>query len=343
MKIGDRIRNLRIEQGLTQEEVGNCIGVNKATVMRYENGEIDIKRTVAIKLAGALHTTPAYIMGWDNRKNTDIDEYIAFGERLQMLRNAKGLSQKSLAQELGMPQQTYQGYESGKRKVNLHQIQAFADYFNVPLDCLTGTEEASGALAISSHERESVEKYRACDNYGKGMIDTVLDHEYDRCKKQGTLVRENSAKIRILEIPEKPIETLDEELTEYAELPLYDEPASAGLGNYLNDGRCEPVQYPAGDVPPKANMCVRIAGDSMEPDYVNGSIVFVEARPAIESGQIGIFTLNGESFCKKLILDYEKRETILRSYNPKYDDIKIKEYDELRTIGRVLGKALPAR
>lgn len=64
MEIGARIKLLRERRGLTLEQVGEYVGVNKATVQRYESGEIDIKRNVAIKLAEVLHTDPAYIMGW---------------------------------------------------------------------------------------------------------------------------------------------------------------------------------------------------------------------------------------------------------------------------------------
>lgn len=66
MDIGLRLRSLRESKGMTQEEVGKRIGVTKATVNRYETGEIDIKRTIAIKLADILDTTPSYIMGWDD-------------------------------------------------------------------------------------------------------------------------------------------------------------------------------------------------------------------------------------------------------------------------------------
>lgn len=73
MNIGIRLKALREEEGLTQEEVGKAIGVTKATVNRYETGEIDIKRTIAIKLAHVLHTVPAYIMGWTDDKNPNSD------------------------------------------------------------------------------------------------------------------------------------------------------------------------------------------------------------------------------------------------------------------------------
>lgn len=61
---GRRIKALREARGLTLEQVGDFIGVNKATIQRYEIGNIDIKRNVAIKLAECLGTSPSYIMGW---------------------------------------------------------------------------------------------------------------------------------------------------------------------------------------------------------------------------------------------------------------------------------------
>lgn len=65
-------------------------------------------------------------------------EYKEFGSRLQWLRDEVSLSQRELAEKLGMPQQTYQGYESGIRKVTLQLLKQFADYFNVSIDFLAG-------------------------------------------------------------------------------------------------------------------------------------------------------------------------------------------------------------
>ena len=64
MEIGSRIKALREARGLTLEQVGDFVGVNKATIQWYEIGNIDIKRNVAIKLAECLGTSPSYIMGW---------------------------------------------------------------------------------------------------------------------------------------------------------------------------------------------------------------------------------------------------------------------------------------
>ena len=67
MTTGERIRRLRKEHGLTQEELGAKIGVQKAAIQKYEKGTVtNIKRDSLIKLAQILDTTPEYLLGWDN-------------------------------------------------------------------------------------------------------------------------------------------------------------------------------------------------------------------------------------------------------------------------------------
>ena len=69
MDFKDKIRLLRVNIGATLEQIGNEVGVSKATVKRWESGEIaNIRRDKIFKLAQALHTTPAYLMGWDDEK-----------------------------------------------------------------------------------------------------------------------------------------------------------------------------------------------------------------------------------------------------------------------------------
>jgi transcriptional regulator with XRE-family HTH domain len=61
----DLIRGRRIEVGKTLEDVAREVGVAKATVQRWETGEIkDMRRDKLVSLARALETTPAYLMGW---------------------------------------------------------------------------------------------------------------------------------------------------------------------------------------------------------------------------------------------------------------------------------------
>lgn len=69
MTVGERIKSLREQQGMTLEDLGNKVGVGKSTVRKWENGMIEnMRRDKIAKLAAALGVTPLYLMGWDNQK-----------------------------------------------------------------------------------------------------------------------------------------------------------------------------------------------------------------------------------------------------------------------------------
>ena len=55
MEIGQKIREARLAKGLTQEELGNLVGLQKSAIAKYENGRVvNIKRSTLQKLAKAL-------------------------------------------------------------------------------------------------------------------------------------------------------------------------------------------------------------------------------------------------------------------------------------------------
>jgi len=73
--ISDRIRARREELGLSVAELAKRLGKNRATVYRYESNDIeDMPSSVLEPLAKALQTTPAYLMGWDD-KQTKVFDY----------------------------------------------------------------------------------------------------------------------------------------------------------------------------------------------------------------------------------------------------------------------------
>lgn len=71
MKKGERIKALRVGANLTQEELAKLIKTTKQTIYKYENGLITNIPSDSIEdLAQVLHTTPAYLMGWEvNQSN----------------------------------------------------------------------------------------------------------------------------------------------------------------------------------------------------------------------------------------------------------------------------------
>lgn len=70
MSIGTRMKERRLQLNKTLEEVGSVIGVSKATIQRYEKGAItNIPSDKIEKIAKALSTTPAFLMGWEDKSN----------------------------------------------------------------------------------------------------------------------------------------------------------------------------------------------------------------------------------------------------------------------------------
>ena len=65
-EMSKKIKELRLSQGMTLEQVANEVGVGKSTVRKWETGMIaNMRRDKIASLAKALHTTPAYLMGWE--------------------------------------------------------------------------------------------------------------------------------------------------------------------------------------------------------------------------------------------------------------------------------------
>lgn len=66
MTIGERIKARRLELGFSADDVARKLGKNRSTIFRYESSDIEKLPTAVLeKLASVLHTTPAFLMGWE--------------------------------------------------------------------------------------------------------------------------------------------------------------------------------------------------------------------------------------------------------------------------------------
>lgn len=79
MTIGQRIKQKRNEMKMSADELAKRLGKNRATVYRYENGDIEnLPIDILEPIAKALNTTPAYLMGWEQmqQKNDTLADII---------------------------------------------------------------------------------------------------------------------------------------------------------------------------------------------------------------------------------------------------------------------------
>ena len=128
--------------------------------------------------------------------------------------------------------------------------------------------------------------------------------------------------------------------------------ASAGLGELLGEDQYEVVSYPASMVPEETDFAVTVAGDSMEPRYHDGQVIFIKQTNTLENGQVGLFGYDGDGYVKVYrevmpnedeIEDYldewdcVRPKIYLVSYNKaKYDPIEVKNPESFIIFGRVL-------
>ena len=62
----DRIRNLRMERGMSQEDLAKAMGYSdRSMITKIEGGKVDISQKKVVAFAEVLSTTPGYLMDGD--------------------------------------------------------------------------------------------------------------------------------------------------------------------------------------------------------------------------------------------------------------------------------------
>lgn len=113
MEIGKRIKMLRKSVGLTQDELGEKLGVKKAAIQKYESGSIvNLKIETIKKLAELFEVTPAYIMGWDK-----FDEEINNDKLKRQIRLAELLSDRFDMEIVDVIFKSFELNEDGQKKL----------------------------------------------------------------------------------------------------------------------------------------------------------------------------------------------------------------------------------
>ncbi|WZL82646.1 helix-turn-helix transcriptional regulator [Vallitaleaceae bacterium 9-2] len=139
MTLFDRIKKLRKEKNITQEELAKKVGYkSRSTINKIESGLRDISQSQIILFANALSVTPAYLMGWEDEPEATYE----FSKRIKQLRNELGLSQIELAEKVGYKDRTsIAKVESGKIDLPQSKIIDFAKALNVTPAYLMGWED----------------------------------------------------------------------------------------------------------------------------------------------------------------------------------------------------------
>lgn len=150
------------------------------------------------------------------------------------------------------------------------------------------------ATLLSNEAQKIAERYSKLDRFGKAAVQAVMGEEEARIKEQAEM--------------ELPLTKPEPKI-----IPLYLVPAAAGYTSPIFGSDFEMYELTPED-PQGAMFAIKVDGDSMEPYFSDGSIVFCNKDP-IADGDIGVFCLDGDSFIKQYHHDRLMGMTYLFSLN----------------------------
>lgn len=299
------------------------------------------------------------------------DVMATLSENIKRYRKQSGLTQKGLASKLGIAPTSISAWEVGRNKPLMDNIEMMASIFNIRKSELLGDDLESIKQTITSKEIPSsvsklntelnTENHAQWVNYGNELLEeqnlvqeestfyrpspkrderfTTLTDQYRRLNpsRQETIrdkvqeeIKEQSI-VRLEDIRKRNDILSHSDSSEVEEIGLYGE-VSAGTGLWLSDETIETILYPKPI--PTHDIALRVKGNSMEPLFQDGEVVFVRKTQSVNSGQIIIIIVNNEAYIKKL---YKRHDEVrLISLNSDYDDIVLTEYDQIEVVGIVV-------
>ena len=240
---------------------------------------------------------------------TDKELAIYIGSKIKEFRLKRNLTQKELAKLVNVGDTTIANYEKGFRSPKKDTMFDLANAFNVSIDDLFPPIQKDSSSNTSS-----------------------IKAIYDELKPpRQAKVLTYAERLRDEQRNEQSQPTEVSEAIQLYSYDYYDHPASAGTGQYLNDVRVERIEVPV-DI--DADFVIPIKGNSMEPDYHDGDLVFIQTSVDLNNGVIGVFNYNGDAYIKQLVID--KDQAYLHSLNPAYKDMPITPETDFRIIGEVV-------
>ncbi len=148
MTVGERIRQRRIELGLTQEELGKRLGYGKSAVCRVEKEGNNITTDRISKFAKALECSPSYLMGWTaNPNQQQLNLYDAIGNK----ELADDLREKQFKDRFDLEVSAYQMNLSKEEMIILESYRGLKDFEK---------DMVKRMLNYTTKSQELMEKYR---------------------------------------------------------------------------------------------------------------------------------------------------------------------------------------
>lgn len=244
---------------------------------------------------------------------------------IKKIMNDKNLKVSDISKKSGLPYTSVKSIlDRGIGKASYVNICKICEAIGITADKLEDMvrENTIHELQLSKEDSELLSKYHFLDDPGRSHVDTLLDWELAR---SGQLWQSQS-QVDSLKLQ------LSQERTASRFFAYYGKVAAAGTSVEFSDIAAGIRAYPENEINKQADYVIGVNGDSMEPEYFDGDVVYVQKTDHIEIGDVGIFQRGNSIYIKKV------GENGLISLNPDYPPLTA-DGDRIMVLGKVLGKA----
>lgn len=272
---------------------------------------------------------------------------------MKQSREKQGITLAELGRKIGKTEATVQRYESGNIK-NLKNdtIESIANALNVNPAFLMGwldaedTEDTKEDTPVSLHQ-DIIENLDDLKESNAPLVNDFIEEIIKEQNNKSTFIPETarvqsslsySRQKRVLDFANEQLNEQNNKVLHINSHNIISEEvavygyASAGTGETLIDGVEFTTQY-NGHIP-NHDFALQVNGDSMEPMFEDKEIIFIDKTKQINSGQIGIFVIDGEAYLKKVFINEEGIRLV--SLNSKYPDLHFDSSHDIKVAGKVI-------
>ena len=167
-KFAERVKQLRITVSLTQQQLGEAVGLSKQAINDIEQGRKQTRIDKAIAIARLFNTTVDYLVGdTDNPVRPSevpfvehlfaYDEGILLSRRIKPIREKLGVSHQDVGKETLMGTRRYRRIETADDSPSIFELKKLCNYFNISADYLLGLTDEPRPLReenISSDQKQ---------------------------------------------------------------------------------------------------------------------------------------------------------------------------------------------
>ena len=228
------------------------------------------------------------------------------GNSIKELRKSKKLTQKNLAELTGFKQNTISNHENGNRQLDETDIRVYAEALGVSPQYLFDSAKPSSIEVTPTPTTSQIQSiYDQLEPPGQRKVITYAEKLRDEQEKR--------RKAKKNEVSEKVIDLYQVEVVS--------ETAAASGFNYgfgYDDTDRETIEVD--EQPPRHDIATKVSGDSMQPDYQDGDILYlVDKGLTTYNGDLAVIAYGDRSYFKKIYTENGRLRLV--SLNDKYEDI----------------------